>query len=116
MLRVAMYRLVAILIGVLLLTGQRVAAQDADPFRSAAPPSVTAPGKDPFQMAPADPPPAPKPAPRPRPAPEPEPVVAAPPPPPPPPPSPAPKYDGVYSGDIRVAMDSSNAWGPVTHL
>jgi hypothetical protein len=84
-----MRRLVAILIGVLLLAALPAAAQNADPFQEVAPPAPITPGHDPFQMAPADPAPAPKPAPpRPRPAPEPEPVVAAPPPPPPPAPSP----------------------------
>jgi hypothetical protein len=89
-----MHRLVAILIGLQLLAASPAAAQNSDPFHEVAPPSAPTPGKDPFQMAPADPTPAPKPAP-PRPRPvreaEPEPVIAAPAPvPPPAPPPPAP--------------------------
>jgi hypothetical protein len=92
MLSVAMHRLVATSIAVLLLAALPAAAQDADPFHEVAPPATVTPGQDPFQMAPADPPPAPKPAPaRPRPVREPEPEpVAAPPPPPPAPPPPTP--------------------------
>jgi hypothetical protein len=90
------------------------AAQD-DPFRSAAPPTVTpAPGLDPFQMAPADPPPAPKPL-RPHPNPEPEPVVATPLPHPTPPLSPSQDaarsiaaYDGDYVGNLQLKEDPNN--------
>jgi hypothetical protein len=92
MLSVAMHRLIAISIAVLLLAATPAAAENSDPFHEVAPPAQVTPGQDPFQMAPADPapPPAPKPAPaRPRPVREPEPEpVAAPPPPAPPPPAP----------------------------
>lgn len=86
-----MYRLVAIPIGVFLLTALPAAAQNSDPFHEVAPPAPVTPGHDPFEMAPADPVPVPKPAPpRPRPAreplPAPAPVVRAPSPPPAPPP------------------------------
>ncbi|HML09920.1 MAG TPA: hypothetical protein VK432_03605 [Stellaceae bacterium] len=83
-----------------LLTAFPAAAQEADPFREAAPPPPMA---LPEQQAVA---PAPPPKPRPAPAPEPqaEPVVAAPPPRAPPS---APKYDGVYTGEATRSVSAS---------
>jgi hypothetical protein len=106
-----MRRAVAVLIGLELVAALPASAQNADPFRSAAPPTA-APGPDPFRSSPEQqavtPPPAPKPRPAPVPEPRPEAIVVAPPPPASPPPPPAPKYDGVYSGDVGMALDSAS--------
>jgi hypothetical protein len=93
----------------LLLAAWPAAAQDADPFREAAPPSPPAAGHDPFRAAPEQQAVAPAPKPRPAPAPEPQPVVVAPPPPPQKTVPSIASYDGDYVGALKL-VDNPNMY------